>query len=72
MERNDRDQAYMFADDKDRVYLSNVVTDPDIQVAESQMVGSVGRGNRKTTDKSDRMQCVQLRGRCLGYLKKEK
>ena len=31
MKRNYKDQIYMFDGDKDSVYLSNVVTDPDIQ-----------------------------------------
>ena len=30
MKRNYKDQIYMFDGDKDSVYLSNVVTDPDI------------------------------------------
>ena len=34
MKRNYKDQIYMFDGDKDSVYLSNVVTDPDIQVGE--------------------------------------
>ena len=34
MKRNYKDQIYMFEGDKDSVYLSNVVTDPDIQVGE--------------------------------------
>ena len=32
MKRNYKDRIYMFDGDKDSVYLSNVVTDPDIQV----------------------------------------
>jgi virginiamycin A acetyltransferase len=34
MKRNYKDQIYMFDGDNDSVYLSNVVTDPDIQVGE--------------------------------------
>lgn len=34
MKRNYKDQIYMFDGDKDSVYLSNVVTDPDLQVGE--------------------------------------
>ena len=34
MKRNYKDQIYMFDGDQDSVYLSNVVTDPDIQVGE--------------------------------------
>ena len=34
MKRNYKDQIYMFDGDKDSVYLSNVVTDPDITVGE--------------------------------------
>lgn len=34
LKRNYKDQIYMFDGDEDSVYLSNVVTDPDIQVGE--------------------------------------